>query len=50
MLKKPGYFGSFDASVYLEHLKKANVSYKAYFSVMYKSQSFLHAKICTIAS
>ena len=30
MIKKPDCVGPFGASVYLEYLKKANVSYKAF--------------------
>ena len=45
MIKKPDCFGPFEASICLEHLEKASV-----LSVMHKSQSFLHAKICMNAS
>ena len=45
--KKPDCDGSFDTLVYLEHPRKANVSY---LGVMHKSQSLLNAKTCMIAT
>ena len=33
MIKKPDCFGLFGASVYLEHPKKANISYKTFFFI-----------------